>query len=248
MRRRHLRALVLVFVSAACADSGANTLTVGAASSLRHVLQASAPAFEAEHPDLTLAFSFAASSTLARQVQAGASYDVFLSADERNLERAAARLAPGSRRRFLANRLALVAASNQVAGVTSPAQLVETRGRIAVAMPAVPAGHYTREWLAAHDLLDPLEARFVLARNVRATLALVESGAVDWGFVYVSDLHGAAGLELVWSTGVEEAPRIAYHGACRVGAPAAALAYLDWLSGPSFQAAAEEDGFTRWRP
>ena len=150
------------------------------------------------------------------------------------------------RRRHIA--LALVAASKQTADLTSPAQLIEASGKIAVAMPAVPAGHYTREWLAAHDLLDTLEARFVLARNVRATLALVESGAADFGFVYVSDLQGAAGLELVWSTGAGEAPRIAYHGACLAGASAAALEFLDWLSGPDFQAAAEQGGFTRWQP
>jgi molybdate transport system substrate-binding protein len=232
----------------ACADSDSGTLSVGAASSLRELLEHAAPGFEAEHPGGSLAFSFEASSTLARQVQAGAPYDVILSADELSLERIASRIEPASTRPFLANRLALVASTGRAQGVTRPEQLVEHAGKIAVAMPAVPAGRYARDWLAAHELLGALESRFVQARNVRATLALVRSGAADFGFVYVSDQRTAADVELCWSAAEGEPPRIVYVGTCVAGGSPAGSELLEWLAGASFQDAAERLGFSRWRP
>lgn len=248
MGGRFLGVLILVGSSMSCADSDAGTLSVGAASSLRDLLEHAAPDFEAEHPGRTLAFSFEASSTLARQVEAGAPFDVILSADELSLERIASRVDSASTRPFLANRLALVARAGRGQGVTRPRQLVEHASKIAVAMPAVPAGRYARDWLALHGLLDVLEPRFVLARNVRATLALVASGAVDFGFVYLSDQRTAANVELCWSAAAGEPPRIAYVGACVAGASPAGGELLEWLAQVGFQDAAERHGFTRWRP
>ena len=79
---------------ASCRPSSASEgeLLIGAASSLREVLTATAPDFEAAHPGTDVRFSFEASSSIARQIDAGARFDVFLSADEPTIARVTDRL------------------------------------------------------------------------------------------------------------------------------------------------------------
>lgn len=238
--------LVVVGVTG-CTEPAGEVVSVAAASSLRDVLQAAAPDFAAAHPEVELELSFEASSTIARQLAAGAGFDVFLSADPPSVERVLARLDADSRRGFLSNRLVLVAAAGRGGDVRAPADLSGVLGSIAVPNPLVPAGRYARFLLDDRGLLDELEPRFVGARNVRAALALVLSGVTEFGFVYLSDYRRAPELELLW-TGPVGDPPIAYVGAATRGAGSSAGAFLEWLAGDAFQEAAEAHGFTRYRP
>ena len=247
MRTRSLTALCLAAAAPGCSQAADTTVSVAAASSLRDVLEQSAPAFEAAHPGLRLEFSFEASSTIARQLEAGAGFDVFLSADPVSVERVASRLDDETRRVFLSNRMALVSAAGRGEDVGSLEDLATASGRIAVAMPAVPAGRYARELLEGRGLLTELEPRFVQGRSARATLALVVSGAADFGLVYRSDQARAADVDLRWTAPAGEPP-IAYVAAAVEDADPAARAFLDGLPDEAFQAAAEEQGFTRRQP
>lgn len=243
---RRSGALLFLALLSGCDGRRADVLSVAAASSLRGALEAAAPSFEAKHPGLRLELSFDASSTHARQIAAGAELDVFLSADERQIERVADRLDPSSRRTFLANRLVLVARPESADELASPADLVGVDGHIAIAGPEVPVGRYARQWLAGHGLLTALEPRFAIGRNARATLALVESGAADSGFVYASDQRLARGVVLVWTAPPGDEPRIAYVAARLAGAGAPqAGEFLDWLASEDFQRVAGEQGFVR---
>lgn len=137
------------------------------------------------HPRPVL--SFAASSALARQVQAGAPADLFASADEEWMDVLAARglLAPGTRAVLAGNRLVVVAPRAARVRLTVPT-LARTlaAGPVAMADPtSVPAGKYGRTALRRLGVWTAVGPRVVRAENVRAALALVERGAAPFGIV-----------------------------------------------------------------
>ena len=229
-------------------------LTIAAASSLRELVLAASEQFAREHPGAPLRASFDASSTLARQIDAGMAFDVFLSADADTAARVRDRLQADTLVPFLENRLALVGRADLQSPPRTPAELLaptgehagQPKGRIAVAGPAVPAGKYTRAWLASADLLAPLAPRLVDADNVRAALALVEAGAADFAFVYRTDAAVAKRAQLLWVApegGADDAAAVVYVAAAVAGAPPRAAAFVRWLQGPAFRALAEQHGF-----
>ena len=162
-----------------------------AAASLQESMTAAADAW-ARKGHARPILSFAASSVLARQVEAGARADLFVSADEEwmdVLERRRA-IALGTRVPFLGNRLVLVARADTPAERRPLAAML--RGRIAVADPAsVPAGRYAEAALRNLKLWDAAVPRLVRAENVRAALALVERGAAPHGIVYATDARAS---------------------------------------------------------
>jgi len=174
-----------------------------AAASLQESLTAAGDAWARKgHPRPVL--SFAASSALARQVEAGAPADLFISADEEWMDYLAARrlLAPGSRANVATNRLALITPA------TSPLRLdirpgfplarALGRGRLAMADPAtVPAGKYGRAALGWLGVWDQVQGRVASAENVRAALALVARGEAPLGIVYATDARAAPQVRVV---------------------------------------------------
>ena len=168
-------------------------LTVFAAASLREGLEAQAAAFTATGapaPRLV----FAASSTLARQLQAGASAQLFISADEAWMEALAARR-PVAQAPLLGNRLALIARRASQAPCEEPVACLKAlperlgpTGRLALGDPQhVPAGRYGAAALTHYGLLPALQHRLLPADNVRTALAWVARGEAALGLGYASD-------------------------------------------------------------
>ncbi|MBE0617023.1 MAG: molybdate ABC transporter substrate-binding protein, partial [Proteobacteria bacterium] len=107
--RKAVLALLVATVSGV-AFGAQSELLVSAAASLTNAFGAMAPAFEAAHPGAAVTLNFAASGALLRQVDQGAPVDVFASADQETMDRAAGKglLAPDSRKDFARNRPVLV--------------------------------------------------------------------------------------------------------------------------------------------
>jgi molybdate transport system substrate-binding protein len=169
----------------------AEELTVSAAASLTDAFKEVGKAFEAARPGTKVVFNFAASGPLLQQIAQGAPVDVFASADQETMDRAAAQslIATGSRVTFAANVLVLAVPAS---ASTSPKSLQDLTGsgykRIAVGNPAtVPAGRYAREATDAAGVTDALKDKFIYADNVRQVLAYVARGEVDAGFAYRTD-------------------------------------------------------------
>jgi len=166
-----------------------------AAASLQESMNAAADAWAKRgHPRPVIAF--AASSVLARQVEAGAPADLFVSADEAWMDDLAAKrlIVPASRTRFLGNRLVLVAARPVRVALRPAAALARTlaAGPLAMADPAsVPAGRYGQAALTRLGVWPAVAPRVVRAENVRAALALVERGAAPFGIVYATDARAS---------------------------------------------------------
>ncbi|BAK67929.1 molybdate ABC transporter substrate binding protein precursor [Sphingobium sp. SYK-6] len=174
-----------------------------AAASLQEAMNDAARAWAARRHAAPV-LSFAASPALARQIEAGAPADLFVSADEAWMDHVAGKglLRPGSRADFLTNRLVLVAPARSAVALRIargfPLARALGKGRLAMADPdAVPAGKYGKAALAALGVWRSVEARVARAENVRAALALVERGAAPLGVVYETDARASSGVRIV---------------------------------------------------
>lgn len=184
------RLLLLLAMLAAPVAAQPNGPLVLAAASLNEAMTAEADAWAARgHARPVL--SFAASSALARQVQAGAPADLFASADEEWMDvlGKAGLLAAGTRADLCGNRLVVVAPAGWRGRLTRGSLArVLAAGPVAMADPdAVPAGRYGRAALVSLGAWDAVAPRVVRAADVRAALALVARGAAPFGIVYATD-------------------------------------------------------------
>lgn len=242
-------ALLAFVVAAGCEKSPPPApLTIGAASSLKELCESTAAKFEATHSGTRLRFSFDASSTLSRQIEAGGAFECLLSADAADVDRLAANVDAASRVKFLSNRLVVVARPDLPTEITSAESLKELPGRLALGGEAVPVGKYARAWLTKKGLLDALQPKIVNADNVRAALALVEAGAADAAIVYATDAKVATKAKLAFEVPPADDPVPEYVAAAVAGASAPARDYVKWLLSAEFQEAAAKLGFVRVVP
>ena len=200
MQRRTSVGLVLMALAALWTEIGIPraraaeaTVIVFAAASLTNVLEEVAAA-HVQRGGARAIFSFAASSTAAKQIEQGSPAHIFISADREWMDYVEARnlTEPGTRRALAGNRLVLVVSVDRAQLLDlSPdgrwlAQLPE--GRIAVGDPAhVPAGRYAEQAFRALGLWSRIEPRLARADNVRSALVLVERGEAAAGVVYGTD-------------------------------------------------------------
>ena len=119
---------------------------MSAASSLGEVFTDVARAFEARDSARVI-LNLGASNALVRQVQAGAPVDVFVSADDRQIDQLGALVRPGSRVELASNQLVVVVPDDRPFAWTSIQGLLDPKvRRIAVGDPAgVPAGVYAKD-------------------------------------------------------------------------------------------------------
>ena len=235
----------LALLVAACSappQQAADGPVVLAAASLQEALTDAGAAWTAAgHPAPRL--SFAGSSALARQVEAGAPADLFISADEQWMDYLAQRdlLRAGTRRVIATGELVLVApAASTARGIAALGQ-----GRVALADPdAVPAGRYAKAALQSLDLWSGVAPRVVPAENVRAALALVERGEVPLGIVYASDALVSPAVKVIHRFAAADHPPIRYPAAVLgTASQPDAAAFLDFLASPAGQRILAARGF-----
>ncbi len=208
--RALLAALALLLVGAAPAPP-----VVLAAASLQESMSAAADAWAARGHGRPVV-SFAASSALARQIEAGAPADLFVAADSDWMDELAARglLAPGTRADFLGNRLVVVAAPGGPAHIPARGAALARvlgAGPLAMADPeAVPAGKYGKAALISLGAWDAVAPQVVRAENVRAALALVERGAAPFAIVYATDARASRLVRVVGMFPAASHPPIRY--------------------------------------
>jgi molybdate transport system substrate-binding protein len=197
---RRLRLLLIAFLAT---PAMAAPPLVLAAASLQESLNAAADAWVArKHERPTL--SFAASSALARQIDAGAPADIFISADEPWMDDVTRHnlVKPGTRVSLLANRLVLVAPAAKAKPVTIkpgfPLARLIGDGKMAMGEPSsVPAGKYGKEALTKLGVWNAVGPKVASADNVRSALALVERGEAPYGIVYATDAIASKGVKVV---------------------------------------------------
>ncbi len=223
-------ALLLVAQRAPAAD-----VNVFAAASLTDALKEIAAAYARITGDRIVP-NLGASSMLALQIREGAPADLFLSADEAQMDvlDKAGFVAPGTRKSVLSNTLVIIVPAEETRGFSSERDLAGPRfSRVALAEPsAVPVGVYSKKLFERLGLWSSIAPKVIPTENVRATLAAVESGNVDAGIVYRTDALISKKVRIAFEVPASRGPAISYPFALVEGAPHAAAArrFLDYLS------------------
>ena len=252
MTRRALLAAIAASLAAPVRAQPSESLLVFAAASLTEAMQDVAKLWEARG-EPRLRFNFAASSTLARQLEQGAQANLFASADQPWMDWAQSRtlIVPETRRTLLGNRLVLVTPANSTATVSiAPGMdllsLLGPNGRLAIGDPSnVPAGLYARQALTKLGLWPTLEPRLARAESVRSALLLVERGEAPLGIVYATDAAIARGVKIAATFPADLLdPPIAYPFAVtRAGDTPAARRLMAFLATPPALEAFARRGF-----
>jgi molybdate transport system substrate-binding protein len=240
---------VLLTLLVAGPSVAADKITVFAAASLTDALNT----IDAAYKGADVVASFASSSTLARQIEAGAPAQIFLSADTKWMDYLDKKglIEPGTRHDVLGNRLALIAPSDSTAGSISIDRTLDWQhflgkdGRLAVGDPDhVPAGIYAKEALTNLGAWDGLQPRLARAEDVRGALALVERGDAPLGIVYVTDARVSQHVKIVGVFPEATHSPIVYPFAIVKGAATPAVtAYFRFLNGPEARTVFNRYGF-----
>lgn len=255
MHRRSLAAGLLVaavFALSAlhAAGAAAGEVKVFAAASLKNALDAIAKDWKAETGN-EVVLTYAASSALARQVEAGAPADLFISADLKWMDYVAKAdlIKKDSRENLLGNALVLVGPKDAAMtydlarGFDLAGALAG--GRLAVgAVESVPAGIYAKQALISLGAWDGVKDKLAEAENVRAALLLVSRGEAPLGIVYRTDSRADAGVKVVGTFPENSHEPIIYPVAELKNAPALAAEFQKYLRSKKAESAFTGQGFT----
>ncbi|MBV8801166.1 MAG: molybdate ABC transporter substrate-binding protein [Alphaproteobacteria bacterium] len=240
-----MAAAALLIVGAARASD----ITVFAAASLTDALNRVNTAYQ-KKTGHTAAISFAASSVLARQIEASQGADVFISADTDWMDELDKHglIARETRRDLLGNHLVLIApATSGIALKVSPnfniAKALDG-GRLALADPeSVPAGKYAKAALGTLGVWDAIAGQIAPAENVRAALAYVARGEAPLGVVYTTDAMAEPHVRVVDTFPDNTHPPIVYPVALTKDAKPLAREFLDYLATPESADTFRKAGF-----
>lgn len=250
-RRAVIAALTAFGLSAAAGTASAaeGTVTMFAAASLTDALKAAAASWQAKgHGAVVL--SFGSSSTIAKQIEAGAPADLFASADEKWMSylNDKALIEANSIRRPIGNDLVLVgpagAAPVEISSSLDLAAALKG-GRLAVGEPkSVPAGRYAEQALTKLGLWDSVQGSLAPAENVRSALALVQRGEAPLGVVYTTDARGLKDVAILGTFPADSHDAIVYPMGIVAGkARPEVTAFFDFLTGAEGKALFASYGF-----
>ena len=198
------------------------------------------------------AVSYAASSTLAKQIEAAAPADIFISADLDWMDYVAKRnlIKSATRKTLLGNRLVLVAPKSTAVPVDIkagfPLAKLLNGGKLAMADTAsVPAGKYGKAALESLGAWSSVEHDIAQAENVRAALALVARSEAPYGIVYETDAASEPGVKVVGAFPESSHPPIVYPIALTANSSNPdAPAFLAYLESAKARPLFEKQGFT----
>ena len=261
MRRSILTLTALTLVLGACSSaegSGgggttepveATELIVFAAASLADAFgEGIGPGFEEANEGITVVFNFAASDSLAGQIQSEGSADVFASASGTWMDAVQDDPGVADRADFVRNRLVIITPPDNPAGVASIGDLANEGVQLVLAAEGVPVGDYAREALGNAGIAEEAESNVVSNEedNV-AVVAKIVAGEGDAAIVYESDVSAAADNDVAAIEVPDDVNVIAtYPIAVVSGAPNEGVAaeFVAYVLGTGWQAALEEYGFS----
>jgi molybdate transport system substrate-binding protein len=245
-------AVVLLWGSASSpATAEDKTLTVFAAASMKNALDDIDTAFAAK-TGIKVSASYAASSTLAKQIEQGAPADIFVSADTDWMDYAVSKknIAEATRVNLLGNSIVLIAPKdskidNVTIGQGFDLAKLAGDGKIATGdVKSVPVGKYAKAALEKLGAWQAAEPKFAMAESVRAALLLVARGEAVLGIVYSTDAKVEPGVKIVGTFPADSHPAIIYPVAATATAKPEAKEYLNYLHSAAAKAVLEKYGFT----
>jgi molybdate transport system substrate-binding protein len=202
--------VLVAFAVIGCGDGGGSDrprLVVSAASSMTEALNACSPSF----PDAMVRLSFAGSDELAAQIRQGVEPDVYAAANTKLPDALHEEGLLSEPVQFATNTLVLAVPKGSE--IHSIDDLTAKGVKIAIGSESVPIGSYTRDVLAR---LPAAQSKAILANvrsnepDVKGIIGKLTQGAVDAGFVYVTDVNASGGDLRAIRLPAEVAPRVTY--------------------------------------
>jgi molybdate transport system substrate-binding protein len=226
-------------------------VTVFAAASLKTALDEIAADYLAR-TGTTVVVSYGGTPALARQIEAGAPADVFISASQDWMDYLEERtlIQPDTRRNLLSNRLVLITSLQRGfrRSIETGADVTEILGEHSLSMAlveSVPAGQYGKEALMSLGVWEDVKDQVIQSENVAQALRLVASGEVPFGIVYYSDLSlGSSPVRFVGVFPEQSHSPIVYPVASTTeGTEPEAASFLDYLAAVEAVAVFRKYGF-----
>ncbi|HEY2882474.1 MAG TPA: molybdate ABC transporter substrate-binding protein [Pirellulales bacterium] len=219
---------------------------VAAAISLQEVVGQVLAEYALKQPAIRVRAIFGASNELADHVAAGASCDLFISAEREEIDRLeSAGWSNATLRRTVAtNGLAAIGLSRHAA-ICKPVDLLSpVVKKIAIAEPACPLGRYSKSFLQAAGIYDALLPKVLPVDNSRAVGAAVLSGAADIGIAFTSDAARLDECQMLFRVPAKQATaKYVAAIAARGKQTEEALALLDFLKSPAANRCFRRCGF-----
>lgn len=229
--------------------SWADTVVFGAAS-LTNVLDEIAANYESG-TGKKVVLSYAASSVLAKQIEAGSPAQIFISADLDWMNYLQKRdLVKGQPHMLAHNKLVMIAPMDSDVTLTigkgMNLQSVLGSERLAIGDPAsVPAGRYARAAFEYFGEWSSLEKRVIPLENVRVALVVVEAREAPLGVVYATDAKVSSEVKVVGEFPDESHPPILYPAALiSEGSDADAEVFFAYLKSEAAAEVLRRFGFT----
>jgi molybdate transport system substrate-binding protein len=249
-RRAWIAGLMLALAGGLTPARADEPVTVFAAASLKNALDEASAAWTRETAKTTR-ISYAGSNALAKQIEAGAPADLFVSADLAWMDYAekTGTIRSETRINLLRNAIVLVApkGSTRKVALEPGVDLAKALagGRLAMGnVEAVPAGKYGKAALEKLGAWDGVRTQVAQAENVRAALLLVARGEAPLGIVYATDAASEPGVEVVATFPEGSHPPIVYPAALtKESRNADAAAFLTYLRSPAARPFFERQGF-----
>ncbi|WP_373778855.1 molybdate ABC transporter substrate-binding protein [Glaesserella sp.] len=248
MKKTFAKLALTAALALGATQAWAENITVFAAASMTNVLQQIAEEYKKQYPEDTVTFSFAGSSTLAKQIEQDAPADIFISADKKWMDYVAEKQPEKTKNitTLVGNELVLIAPVNSTLKVASVKEInfKNTIGDsyLAVGDDNVPVGRYAKEALTNLNVWSDVENRLSKAKDVRAVLSYIERGELPLGIVYSTDAKVSDKVKVVAIFPQESYGKVVYPAAI-LGDKAEAKRFLDYLSGPQAKAVFEKAGF-----
>ena len=249
MRALFFFSLIVLLLAPSCDGGKREESLIFVAASLTDVMDHLGDRFD-EEEGIRVRFNVGGSRALAQQIIRGAPADAFISAGPLPMDLLEQRglLIKDTRVDLLTNELVLVGSPTVAAkqGISSVEDIGTTSGRVVMADPDLaPAGRYAKEALMSLGLWDAIKSRLVFGPDVRVALAYLETGNVEAGIVYLTDITLADGLEVLATVPRESHSPIIYPAAVVKGSSHgdAAREFLEFISREEARETFRQHGF-----
>lgn len=238
----------LLFLCGAVSATAEEKMTVYAAASLSNAITEVSMLYEKEHA-AKVVHSFAASSTLAKQIENGAPADIYISADNKWMNYLQDRqlIKAESRKPLLGNSLVLIAPKGRGFQVQFDKIFDLSKafdGRLCTGdIDSVPAGIYAKQSLTHLNWWNGIKTRIVGAQDVRSALVFVERGECAAGIVYATDAKISDKVEVIGTFPEDSHVPIVYPVALVASSKLTGTGYFDFLQSPTALAVFKKYGF-----
>ncbi len=229
----------------------AEKLLVYAAASTSQALTKIIDQYHQQNPDIQVKVSFASSSTLAKQIEAGAPAHLYISANPTWMDflQKQGLIINKSRLNLLSNKIVLISPKDQHFNVEMRKYFNLTtplKGKLCMGDPAhVPAGIYAKQALVSLGWWDNIKSSIVGTKDVRAALTFVERGECAAGIVYLTDARSSTKVSVLAEFPANTHKAVVYPAARLTSSPNSAAAFLTYLSSPPARIVFKQYGFER---